>query len=283
MTIQDYRTYFRTQLAALYAQEEVASISSIAMQFVLKMNRVEVALSRKQKLTPAQKLDLENLLKRLLQEEPIQYIVGATQFYGLDLQVNRATLIPRPETEELVLWILEASINSSSETKVLDIGTGSGAIAIALAKNKPLFQVEAVDISLQALETASSNAASNQVNISFYQQDILAATDLQQSYDLIVSNPPYVRELEKTEIKGNVLNYEPHRALFVKDTDPLVFYKKITTLALSHLKPGGQLFFEINEYLGEETQSLIRGIGFDEVELRKDILGKDRMIRATLQ
>ena len=214
-----------------------------------------------------------------MKSEPIQYITGSTEFYGLELQVNRATLIPRPETEELVAWILAETPKDKLSSRILDIGTGSGCIAIALAKHLPLAKVEAVDISLPALETAQANAPGNEVSVDFFQQDILQANTLEEKYDIIVSNPPYVRDLEKAEIKNNVLQYEPHSALFVGDETPLVFYKKIAQLAMQHLKPEGMLFFEINEYLGEETVVLVKEIGFTAVEMRKDIFGKDRMLR----
>jgi len=279
MILEDYRTQFKTQLSALYVREEVDSLVSIAMGHILKMNRVEIALSRKQEITQKQLGELDEVLKRLLASEPIQYITGSTQFYGLELQVNRDTLIPRPETEELVAWVI-ASTGKTSGLKILDIGTGSGCIAISLAHNLPNTQVEGVDISLQAIETATSNAKSNDVEVAFFKQDVLSASDFMNEYDVIVSNPPYVRTLEKAEMNANVLKHEPHAALFVTDEDPLVFYRKIATLARQNLKSGGQLFFEINEYLGEETVSLIKEIGFNQVELRKDLFGKDRMVRA---
>lgn len=280
MILEDYRNYFKEQLRELYPSEEVDTIAGLALQYVLEKNRVEIALSRKQKISISQKTTLDGMLGRLLQEEPIQYITGNTQFYGLELQVNKATLIPRPETEELVEWMLSAHATTHSKIQILDIGTGSGCIAIALAKQLPRAKIEAVDISLQALETAQANAQNNDVEVRFFQQDILEVEALEESYDSIVSNPPYVRELEKAEIKKNVLQHEPHQALFVKDKEPLIFYNKIAQLAIDSLKPNGSLFFEINEYLGEETVALVKKIGFTSVELRKDLFGKNRMLRA---
>lgn len=280
MILEDYRAKIREQLSSLYPPEEIASLANIVFEFVLKMNRVEVALSRKQILSKEQLNALDLVLDRLLASEPIQYITGNTQFYGLELQVNRATLIPRPETEELVEWILAEIANKQSNLSVLDIGTGSGCIAITIAKNALSSKVEAVDVSIQAIETASSNAQDNEVTVTFFQQDILEASSLPKEYDIIVSNPPYVRELEKAEIKDNVLKYEPHVALFVEDNDPLVFYRHIARLAVNNLTTGGQLFFEINEYLGKETVSLLKQLGFNDIELKKDMFGKDRMIRA---
>lgn len=281
MILETYRTHFKQALVALHPQEEVDAITAIALQFVLKKSRVEVALSRKQELSPSQKTALDTILERLLKEEPIQYITGSTQFYGLELKVNPDTLIPRPETEELVDWILKEAVVSKTDARLLDIGTGSGCIAIAIAKNATRVAVSAIDISEKAIETARDNAQVNQVVVHFVHKDILAVNTLPDTYDIIVSNPPYVRALEKAEIKKNVLQYEPHTALFVADTNPLLFYRKITALALQYLKPKGVLFFEINEYLGEETVALVKEMGFHEVVLRKDMFGKDRMLKAT--
>jgi len=280
MILEDYRAHFKKQIQGMYPPEEVDAITGIALQHVLKMNRVDISLSRKQNLSTPQKDELNAVLERLLQSEPIQYITGSTEFYGVALQVNRATLIPRPETEELVEWILAETPNDQPSTCILDIGTGSGCMAIALAKHLPFAKVEAIDISLAALEMAQVNAQNNQVQIDFFQQDILESNTLDEKYDIIVSNPPYVRQLEKAEIKNNVLEHEPHSALFVADETPLLFYKKIAQLAIEHLKPEGVLFFEINEYLGEETVGLLKEIGFKNVEMRQDIFGKDRMVRA---
>ena len=277
MILEDYRSQFRNQLASLYSQEEAKAITSLAFQFVLKMDRVGISLSRKQELSPSQQEALQEVLERLLEAEPIDYVIGTAPFYGLEFKINKATLIPRPETEELVAWIL-AEITEKS--KILDIGTGSGCIAVSLAKHLPTATVTAIDVSLGALEIAKSNADCNGVAVHFLEQNILQADSLPVTYDVIVSNPPYVRELEKAEINDNVLKHEPHTALFVADNDPLIFYKKITELALIHLNPGGKLFFEINEYLGVETVALVQDLGFSNVMLKKDAFGKDRMIRA---
>jgi release factor glutamine methyltransferase len=222
-------------------------------------------------------------LEQLKKEIPIQYILGVTHFYGLEFEVNSAVLIPRPETEELVDWIVQKSKikNQKSKIKILDIGTGSGCIAIALAKNLPNAQVFALDVSEKALATAKKNAEKNQVQLSFIHQSILETEDLAQEFDIIVSNPPYVRELEKHEIKNNVLDNEPHLALFVEDNDALIFYRKIAQLAQKNLKSEGQLYFEINQYLGKETLNLLLEMGFKNCELRQDIYGNDRMIQCS--
>jgi len=209
--------------------------------------------------------------------------LGKTSFYGLEFEVNSNVLIPRPETEELVDWIIRSTKYEvrGTKLKVLDIGTGSGCIAISLAKNIPNAEVFAIDVSEKALATAQKNAESNQVNVTFLEKNILEIYDLEQHFDIIVSNPPYVRELEKQEIKKNVLDNEPHLALFVDDNDALIFYRKIAELAMKNLSPNGQLFFEINQYLGKEMIDLLEKMGFKNVELRKDIYGNDRMVKGT--
>jgi release factor glutamine methyltransferase len=228
------------------------------------------------------------IVEQLQQEIPVQYLLGKTSFYGLDFEVNADVLIPRPETEELVDWIIQSTKYQVRGTKledvrriikILDIGTGSGCIAIALAKNITNAQVFAIDVSEKALATAQKNAEINAVKVTFVEKNILETDDLSEHFDIIVSNPPYVRELEKKEIKKNVLDNEPYLALFVKDNDALVFYKKIAELAQKKLSQNGQLFFEINQYLGEETVELLKKMGFKNIELRKDIYGNNRMIK----
>jgi release factor glutamine methyltransferase len=226
--------------------------------------------------------DWNQILDGLIDFTPIQYLLGRTEFYGLEFQVNGNTLIPRPETEELVQWILFdcERAQRTQPLRILDIGTGSGCIAIALAKNLPDAMVSAIDVSPEALEVAARNAVFNGVKVQFLQQDILETTDLATQYDIIVSNPPYVRELEKQEIKPNVLEHEPHLALFVADDDALVFHKKITQLALKHLAQDGKLYFEINQYLGTEMVELLKNLDFKSLNLRKDIYGNDRVLKA---
>ncbi|MDB2336620.1 peptide chain release factor N(5)-glutamine methyltransferase, partial [Flavobacteriaceae bacterium] len=228
--------------------------------------------------------------KLLEQEIPIQYILGKTEFYGFPFILNEHVLIPRPETEELISSILENVLKTRSfhtnanekQLKILDIGTGSGCIPISLKKSLPFAEITAIDVSNEALTIAKKNAVLNKVDINLTQQDILNTTSLNQLYDVIVSNPPYVRESEKKEIKNNVLNNEPHMALFVEDNNPLVFYNKIAELAKNHLTKNGTLFFEINQYLGKETVELIKLKGFNKIQLKKDIFGRDRIIIASL-
>jgi release factor glutamine methyltransferase len=223
------------------------------------------------------------ILQELKKEVPIQYLLGKTNFYGLDFEVNENVLIPRPETEELVEWIVKenAKTDKTKTLKILDIGTGSGCIAVSLAKNLPNAKVYAIDVSKKALETAKRNAINNKVEVTFLLNDVLELEELPYDFDIIVSNPPYVRHLEKEEIKKNVLDYEPHLALFVEDHDALIFYKKIATLAQDNLFKNGQLYFEINQYLGKEMIDLLEEMEFKNIELRKDIYDNDRMLRGS--
>ena len=240
-----------------------------------------MALNPDLEINDLQLLQWEAVLLQLKQQKPIQYIMGETDFFGLPFYVNENTLIPRPETEELVDWISrDLTINECNDLKILDIGTGSGCIAIALAKNFPNAQVFAIDVSEKALATAQKNAIRNEVNVTFIQKNILETENLEQQFNIIVSNPPYVRNLEKVEIHKNVLAYEPHLALFVEDDNALVFYQKITELAAKNLSENGQLYFEINQYLGKEMIKLLAENNFATIELRKDIYGNDRMIKA---
>ncbi|WP_272985232.1 peptide chain release factor N(5)-glutamine methyltransferase [Leeuwenhoekiella blandensis] len=278
MTLKAYRTHFYKELEALYPQEEYETFFKFLVQEYLKLAAYEIPLNFQLKLDEAQRNLFDKALSRLQQNEPLQYIVASTEFYGFPFQLSPAVLIPRPETEELVDWIYTDFKNTSCT--ILDIGTGSGAIAVSLAKLLPEAKVTAIDVSEDALKIAEANASSNAVNVQFIKQDILDCQALDRSYDVIVSNPPYVRDLEKVEIKANVLNYEPHLALFVEDQNALIFYKKIAELAIKALQPNGILYFEINQYLSAETVSLLKNIGFSQVELRYDFAGKPRMIKA---
>lgn len=245
------------------------------------MSRLDLALDHRKELSASEEKKFEDALLRLLKHEPIQYIIGETEFFGLKFKVNKNVLIPRPETEELVQWILkDLESLKTQELSILDIGTGSGCIAISLAKKLPNARVSAIDISEGALEIARSNAKMNDVEIDFILQDILKSAELPGKYDLIVSNPPYVRELEKKEMHRNVLENEPEMALYVKDLEPLIFYQKITKLAETDLKLGGSLYFEINQYLGKETAEVLTESGFKPFS-GKDIFGNDRMLKGT--
>ena len=284
MTIKQYRDQFIQELTSLYDVGEAESFFYRILEARHKLKRIDIALQPELALTVTELEDWNLILEQLKKEIPIQYLLGSTHFYGLEFEVNSNVLIPRPETEELVEWIIESQQLAIGDKKlrILDIGTGSGCIAIALAKNLPNAQVFAFDVSEQALATAQKNAELNQVAIQFIHQSILETEDLGQQFDIIVSNPPYVRHLEKLEIKKNVLDNEPHLALFVADDDALIFYRKIAELAQKNLNPQGQLYFEINQYLGQETLDLLQEMGFKNTELRKDIYGNDRMIQCSI-
>ena len=277
MKLKDYRTYFLEKLTPLYDAMEAESFFAITLGELKGLKRVDLALHPDAVLSGDEIGKWNEVVSQLEQQRPIQYIFGKAHFYGLDFAVNEHTLIPRPETEELVQWIIDENANRQ-DISILDIGTGSGCIAVSLAKNLPGAAVSAIDVSPEALAVAKSNAETNGVGVNFIQKDILATETLDAKYDIIVSNPPYVRMLEKAEIKENVLQYEPHLALFVENDDALLFYRKITQLALNALKPGGRLYFEINQYLGNETVEMLESYGFKEVVLRKDMYGNDRMI-----
>ncbi len=278
------REQFVQALTPPYPIEEVHSLFFISLTHVTGMSRLEFTLSKNEhkSLNSAQMqeqlLQLHHILDRLKKGEPLQYILGETQFYGLTFKVDTHTLIPRPETEELVRWIVEDY--DEKAPAILDIGTGSGCIAISLAHALPKANVSACDISTEALKRAGQNTALNKVAVRLEHIDILHAQTLPRTYDVMVSNPPYVRDLEKEKMADNVLKYEPELALFVSDLDPLIFYRKIAALATQYLAPKGRLYLEINEYLGKEMIALLQSFAFEHIELRKDMFGKDRMICA---
>lgn len=280
MLISEYKNKFLSQLKSEYPPEEANSFFNLLVKFYLGWERVDLALDPSKTINATEEEQLNTALSRLLIHEPLQYIIGETEFFGLQFRVNKNVLVPRPETEELVQWIKEDFISEEIESvKILDIGTGSGCIAITLAKIFPKSKVSALDVSEEALKVAGENARLNGVEVIFIEADILDLETLPGKFDVIVSNPPYVRELEKTEMHKNVLHHEPPLALYVKDNDPLIFYKKITKLAEEGLNKNGKLYFEINQYLGKQTLQILQNGGFAG-EIRKDIFGNERMIRA---
>lgn len=280
MKIKEYKGHFIKALLPFYDEMEAESFFYLLLENKRQLRRIDLALDVDRVFSKSEILNWNAILEKLKIQIPIQYIIGTTHFYGLEFIVDENVLIPRPETEELVDWIvkLNSKLSKKKNLKILDIGTGSGCIALSLAKNIPNSEVFAIDVSEKALAIAKKNAILNKVPVTFLHKNILETKDLNQKFDIIVSNPPYVRNLEKAEIKPNVLDNEPHLALFVPDNDPLIFYKKIAELAAANLNPNGQLFFEINQYLGKETQELLEYIGLKNIELRKDIYGNDRMI-----
>ena len=302
MLLKQYKSHFFDTLKNSQDEQEIESFFFILTEYLHNLKRVDVALNPNFELSDAAIEIWNTILTELQQEKPIQYITGEAWFYGLRFEVNENTLIPRPETEELVEFILKETSNfqlPASSLNILDIGTGTGCIPISLKANVPQANVSAIDVSEKALEVAKRNAVLNKVEINFIQANILEVEDLSKlpssishhpssishhpsSYNIIISNPPYVRNLEKQEIKKNVLDYEPHLALFVEDTDALLFYRKIAQLALKNLTPNGLLFFEINQYLGKETVELLENLGFKNIELKKDIYGNDRMVKCSI-
>jgi release factor glutamine methyltransferase len=287
MNLKEFKLFFNEALSKIYPKTEIDSFFFILMEEKLHLQRIDTVLKPDFLISEENLIILKSILKSLEREEPIQYILGNTEFYGLSFFVNKNTLIPRSETEELVAWVQTeiAALRTKNQNKflsILDIGTGTGCIPISLAKNIDSVKISAIDISSEALLVAKENALLNKVAINFIELDILNAEKLPQKYDIIVSNPPYVRELEKVEIKNNVLENEPHLALFVANDNPLIFYSKIADLAKKQLLKNGLLFFEINQYLGRETLQMLQEKGFKNSELRKDLFGNYRMIKCNL-
>lgn len=284
-TVKDVFAIFKQGLDNLYDAQETEAITLTVLTELLNTSKATIKAFPEKELTITQQEEINNILTQLKTGEPLQYALGYTEFYGLKFMVNPATLIPRPETEELVEWAL-ASVSSLElavgSLSILDIGTGTGCIAISLKKNLPNAQVSAIDISTDALNTAKENAVINEVDVNFVQADILNfKSEIEDpKFEIIVSNPPYVTLEDKKRMHTNVTNFEPHTALFVPEDDPLIFYKAIADFALDNLTKNGLLFFEINESLGKETVELLEKKGFNDVELRQDMSGRDRMIRA---
>lgn len=270
-------SYIKEYLKAYYPESEISGFIRIIIEHITKRSYPQAVISDT-KLTEEQTILLHSILDRLKTFEPIQYIIGETEFFGLPFHVTKDVLIPRPETEELVELILNE--NKKSGLKVLDIGTGSGAIAIALAKHLEKADIEAWDISEEALKIATFNAESNAVDITFRNVDVLKDYPTDTKFDIIVSNPPYILEKEKSEMDQNVLDYEPHTALFVPDNNGLLFYDRIADIALDLLEPNGKLYFEINQAKGQNTVELVKSKGFINVSLFQDLNKNDRMVRA---
>lgn len=322
MQLTDLKAIFRKELCNLYPKEEIDTFFNQLLEHYLNLERFVFVLQPQLTLTKDETQPLFEALAQLKLEKPLQYITGVAYFMDLEFRVNPNVLIPRPETEELVRWAMDTPhflFNNTSEEKkgaILDIGTGSGCIAIALARKFPNVKVYALDSSKKALEVARENALAHQVNVTFYERDILQhdpspeldlvlnsdlklnseldlalnselepelelepALSSKLKFDIIIANPPYVRESEKKEIQNNVKQYEPEKALFVPDDRPLVFYEAIAAFAKKHLNQNGYLYLEINQYLASQTQEVLEDLNFDEIELRKDIFGNFRMLK----
>ncbi|MHB8206886.1 peptide chain release factor N(5)-glutamine methyltransferase [Mucilaginibacter sp.] len=283
-TIKDVFTVFKQGLGGVYDANETESLTLMVINEITSLSKAQIKAFPEKEITIEQAERLNTILTRLQTGEPVQYLLGHTEFYGLPFKVNPSVLIPRPETEELVDWAL-TSVGSCklAVSNILDIGTGSGCIAISLKKNLPNTSVSAIDISSGALETAKQNADLNEVKVDFIQDDILNSKISGQGnekVEVIISNPPYVTLYDKTQMHTNVTDFEPHSALFVPEDDPLIFYKAIADFALNNLIDNGLLFLEINESLGDETVDLLQTKGFRNIELRKDMSGRDRMVKA---
>lgn len=280
--VKDIRNYYCEQLCSVYDSDEAKAMTLILFEHYFNISRVEMALQPDLRLSESEMLKIHFAVKDLLKNKPIQYIIGETEFCDLKFKVNENVLIPRPETSEMVREIVNNQ--QSVANSILDIGTGSGCIAISLAKMLPQSKVYALDISEKALTTAKENALNNNVNINFIHDDILSLrNDIDIKFDVIVSNPPYVREMEKDEMRDNVLKWEPHNALFVSDDNPLIFYRTILGFAQSHLNDNGMIWFEINEFLAPEMTSLCKEFGFSDVKIFNDFRGKDRFMKLRKQ
>jgi release factor glutamine methyltransferase len=277
MTVAEVTEILKLKLCWQYNENEIRQIALLLLQHFWQISEVEFYTDKQKRLDEKFDKDFSKSLNLLLQHTPVQYVLGATEFYGLRFSIDENVLIPRPETEELVDWIIAENRNVQT---VIDIGTGSGCIAVSLAKNIKNAKVFALDISEKAIEKALQNAENNNVEIAFWCADILSDNNFPQvKFDCIASNPPYVRESEKSKMQQNVLDFEPHSALFVPDNDALRFYRAIADFAILHLAENGKIYVEINENLASETQNLFRLKGFLQTELREDLNGKNRMIK----
>lgn len=282
-TLKDCINLLKKELQTSYPNTEIKSFTNLIFRHLFNYSASQLYINQTQAVSQSDYQKLSGIIEGLKRYQPIQYILGETEFYGLKFKTGPAVLIPRPETEELVQWIIENY--REQNPSILDVGTGSGCIAVSLAKFITGSTVYAFDVSPDALEIAQENARLNDARISIYADDILnpkSEINLQK-FDCIVSNPPYVKEEEKELIQKNVLEYEPHLALFVPNNDALVFYSTICKFAQQHLKMGGWLYFEINERLGKSVLELMQEEGFSHLELKQDLFGKDRMVRGRMK
>ena len=266
-------------LSGIYPEPEIKNISFLLIEKLTGFSRTEILINKSTVFSAEQRKQLLAFVEKLKKNVPVQYVLGETEFYGLKILVNESVLIPRPETEELVEWVIIEN-NGAYSQRILDVGTGSGCIALALKHELPSAEITAFDISAKALETAKNNAEQNNLNIDFAQINIIEENDFSEKWDVIVSNPPYIPEKEKINMHKNVLLHEPALALFVPDEAPLLFYEKIAYFAFKHLNENGKLYFEIHFDSGEKIVELLQNLNFKNIEIRKDIAGKDRMVKA---
>lgn len=280
MTVSEAKDLLQNTLQSLYDSREAAQICNMVLEHLTGMNRTERAIAKQQLLSDTQKAQFTAFTSALSEGKPVQYVLGEAWFAGLRFSVNEHTLIPRPETEELIEWI--KAVANSEPQRVIDIGTGSGCIPIVLKKEFPLWQVEAIDVSDEALSIAHQNAHELDAGITFKQVDFLdeANWSTLSNYDIIVSNPPYIKQSEQNSMAKHVVNHEPHLALFVPDDDALIFYKKIAAFGKQHLSKKGKIFLEINQVLGKEVCQLFESSGY-QTRLRKDLHENDRMVMVT--
>lgn len=270
--------YIKQTLHGYYFDSEIVSMAKLLLTQVFGMSVVELYAGKDNSFSVNERKQLDDILVRLQKYEPVQYIIGVENFYGLIFEVDRNVLIPRPETEELVDWIIQE--NKDRQVRILDIGTGSGCIAISLAKHLEKAEVTSWDVSGGALQVAARNCRRNGVEVKLERKDVLQLVPTVEQFDVIVSNPPYITEKEKIEMEPNVLDWEPGVALFVPDDKPLLFYRRIAELGRDMLVSEGKLYFEINRAFAKQTIEMLEGLGYRNVELKKDISGNDRMIKA---
>ncbi len=279
-SVRSVRKYFSDRLNVLFSPSAIRFMFQEALMKRLNLSKSELILSDQLKLSESDLLYFRSVVQRLQGNEPFQYILGSTEFYGLRIQCDSRVLIPRPETEELVDWVVKDHQHSGVHS-ILDLCTGTGCIALALKSGLSESRVAGTDVSEEALQLARQNAVANQLSVDFFQMDVLREQPPgDQHYDIWVSNPPYIPESDQQDMHANVLEYEPHLALFVSDTDPLLFYRRIAMLAQQHLQLGGTLYVEIHERYGDELVRLFSDLNFQDVELRADLQGRARMVKA---
>jgi release factor glutamine methyltransferase len=280
--IKDIVNHYTEKILPIYGKEEASQLIWILTEHFFEVDRMKLARNPELRITESEMLTIHFAVKELSKNKPVQYITGESEFSGCRFQLNSDVLIPRPETEQMVQMIVNYVSNNQAVKRILDIGTGSGCIAVSLAKQLTHCEVFACDVSFSALELAASNAQLNKAEVNYFKFDLLNLTDTEELpvFDLIVSNPPYVTEKEKSQMQPNVLNYEPHLALFVTDDDPLLFYRKIALFAQKKLKSGGYMMLEINEMYGDDLKILLESFRFSEIEVLKDFHGKNRFVSA---
>jgi len=281
-TLQGVVNYIDKQLDGQYNKNEIKSVQRQLIEHYYQLSPARQIVEKEMRLSESELLKIIYAMKEMKDGRPLQYVVGDTEFCGRNFKVNKNVLIPRPETEELVQWLLEC--NELPNPAILDVGTGSGCIPITLKSELPEGKISACDVSMNVLKVALSNEKLNQVEIDWYILDVLSSNQpfKENQFDTVISNPPYVLKSEMATMDANVLENEPHLALFVDDEDPLVFYRAIAERSQFWMKPGGNLFFEINEKQGQAVVDLLTEMEYKNIELRKDLSGKDRMVRATL-